>query len=112
VAFDSTDFVTHGDSIGLRLSTLPLHRYLWYWVAAESQASHAQKKQHGRLINEYVDEVFDALQCYTIQEPGPNSPQIRDISTLGPFLDDDASNVLLAIVVLAEALDLAQEEIY
>jgi len=112
VAFDSTDFVTHDDSIGLRLSTLNLHRFLWYWVAAESQASYAEKKQHGRLINEYIDEVFDSLQCYTIQEPGPNSPQIQDISTFGPFLDDDASNVLLAIVVLAEALDFAQEEIY
>ena len=112
VAFHPSDFVVKDISDGLRLSTLHLHRYLWYWVAAESPISDTERKRHCKSINRYLDEVFDALQCYTVKDCDPNSPQFQDMSTFGPFLDDNASNILLAIVVIAEALDFAQESIY
>ena len=112
VPFDATEFAPRDESVGFRLSTVALHRYLWYWVAAESRASDAEKTVHVELINEYLDEVFDALQCFTIENSDADSPQIQDGGAFGPFLADEESNVLLAIVVLAEALDFAQETIY
>ena len=112
VPFDPTEFAPRDESVGFRLSTVALHRYLWYWVAVESRASDAEKTLHVGLVNEYIDEVYDALQCYTIESTDADSPQIQDGGSFGPFLADGESNVLLAIVVLAEALDFAQETIY
>ena len=115
VDFDATEFAPRDESVGFRLSTIALHRYLWYWVAVESRASDAEKTLHVDVINGYLDEVFDALQCFTIESRDADPPQIQDIQdggSFGLFLADGESNVLLAIVVLAEALDFAQETIY
>lgn len=114
VAFDYNDFIVEDRAHGHRLNTHALHRYLWYWVAAESRISDVERPRRARLINSFIDETFKALQCYTVKnayfEPGVT--QIQERRPFGPFIADDSSNVLLGIVVLAEALDFAQESVY
>ena len=114
VAFDYNDFIVEDQAHGHRLSTHALHRYFWYWVAAESRTSDIERPRRARLINGFIDETFKALQCYTVKHAHfePGVIQIQERRAFGLFVADDSSNVLLAIVVLAEALDFAQENVY
>ena len=114
VKFDSHDFVVNDNEYGHRLSTHTLHQYLWYWVAAEPLASDSERPERIKEINRFLDQAFEALQCYTVRHPYSSAevPEIEDRTAFGPFLADDSSNVLLAIVVLAETLDHAQESVY
>ena len=112
VPLTHSDFVKHDEQHRLCLSTAHLHRYLWYWMAAESLASEQERQDHLRMIQGYIKNVYDVLQCYTVRKDVPESPEIQSISKLGPYVADDDSNVLLSIVVLAEALEHAKEAIY
>ena len=114
VPFDHNDFIVNDKTHGYRLSTHALNRHLWYWVATESRTTHDEKSQHAKLINDLLDETFTALQCYTAKYPHeiPTVSMIQDRTAFGPFVEDNASNVLLPVVLLAEALDYAQESIY
>ena len=114
VALDLNDFIVDDASHDPRLSTHALHQYLWLWVAAESRKTDTERYQHSRAINGLLDETSEAIERYYV-DPRSSDPRVPDIqrrTALGACLADNSSNVLLAIVLLAEALDLAQQDIY
>ena len=114
VNIDYHDFIDQDTIHDYHLSTHALHHKLWYWMAAESLTSDCERRERVREINRLLDQTYKALQCYTVSHSYSDTSvsQIEDWTAFGPFLANDSANVLLAIAILGEALDFAQESIY
>ncbi|EXJ72752.1 uncharacterized protein A1O5_03899 [Cladophialophora psammophila CBS 110553] len=108
-------FGTITKSFGLRLNTASIHRYLWYWLAAESRAHEEERIRHYQIVNDCLETVHRVLPMQTdIGDRHRGGRAVEDVSMIDSFLvddDDDDDNTLLAISALAEMLDLTQEEI-
>lgn len=106
------DFVADDETLGVRLDTTMLHRYLWYWMAAESRVSDEVRAAHCIIISERLERVGQVIMHYAAVEDMGTAPEIENVLTLGPYINDDANNTLLAIALLAETLNQAQRLIY
>lgn len=115
VELEPLHFVVDDESLGQRLSTHALHRYFWYWATSEATASDSDREHHADLIKAYIDEAFSVLNAYIVEQAVPRSSatsESQNISKQIKILDDDSSNVLLGIALLAEALDTARMTVY
>ncbi|KIW23716.1 uncharacterized protein PV07_11895 [Cladophialophora immunda] len=112
IIVQATDFVQVDEELGLRLDTSILHRYFWYWVAADSRASREVRVQRCNDIDARLESVAQILEHYIVFKDNPAAPDIENVSQLGTYLIDDENNVLLAVALLGEVLDLARRSIY
>ncbi|KIW96148.1 uncharacterized protein Z519_03215 [Cladophialophora bantiana CBS 173.52] len=65
VSVTPEEFVIYDQSLGLRLNTASIHRYLWYWLAAESRASKEERIRHYPIVNDCLDPVHRVLPMQT-----------------------------------------------
>ena len=103
-----TDLIKFDATHGLQLDTSLLHRYLWYWTAAEAIVSSDLQIKHDKVITEHLLVVYSALRNYRLHEIV--SDEVSRVQQAG--ITDDDSNILLSISLLAEFIDYARYQIY
>lgn len=109
VAVQLTDFIGSDDVYGHRLDTSLLHRYLWYWVAAEAGVSSDLQTKHDKEIIRHLSIVYSALRNYCINDNLSESEASR---VTQEAITDNDNNILLSISLLAEFIDYARFRIY
>ncbi|KAF2825588.1 hypothetical protein CC86DRAFT_382620 [Ophiobolus disseminans] len=109
---DSLSVTSENGSPPIYLSTKHLHRCFWYWLAAQSQISGSARQQQVYDIEECIQGVYAVLGRYSVLSTPGVSCRLQAQEFGEYVLDDEDTHILLAITVLAEAIDTAKDDVY
>lgn len=115
LTFRLDDFLcteTEDEITPVHLSTKHLHLYFWQWVAAQNELEENDRHAQLQLLDDCIRGVYTVLRRYTVSDAPYVASNLKTHEHDEYMADDEDTHVLLAITILAEAIDAARFDVY